>query len=289
MSEDADERARTLDRTEDIVAAVGVPALRYGLTVRRARLSADRGDLDETVRLLAGAVADVQQSGMGLPDPVLRLAFRTNHMAAFDDLVDALARRGMAGDLSKALRFSDDAKARTLVDLVTETIGSRGRARPAEGDQTPPRETRRPGAPDDRLRQLMADLRATYAALGGSAGEEGRAVQLARAGRLETEISSLRVRAASNVRVPAPRPARHDAPVLDEGPPSVSFHCHRQDVIAFVSRGSDVVTERLVGVLPRVQHLLDDLESQWARFQLGTRVRGAPSRRADDHLPGRAG
>ena len=247
-----------------------MPALRYGLNVRRARQSADRGDLDETVRLLAGAVADVQQSGMGLPDPVLRLAFRTNHMAAFDDLVDALARRGMAGDLSKALRFSDDAKARTLVDLVTETIGSRGRARPADGDQTPPQEARRPGAPDDRLRQLMADLRATYAALGGSAGEEGRAVQLARAGRLETEISSLRVRAASNVRVPGPRPARHDAPVMDEGPPSVSFHCHRQDVIAFVSRGSEVVTERLVGVLPRVQQLLDDLESQWARFQLGT-------------------
>ncbi len=171
---------------------------------------------------------------------------------------------------SKALQFSDDAKARTLVDLLTETIGSRGRAQPAEGDDVRLRETRRPASRDDRLRELTADLRATYAVLGGSADEGGPAVHLERARRLETEISSLRVRTASNVRVPAPRLARHDAPALDEGPPSVSFHCHGQDVIAFVSRGSDVVVERLVGVLPRVLQLLDDLESQWARFQVGT-------------------
>ena len=270
VSDDPDERARMLDRTEAIVAGVGVPALRWGLTVRRARLSADRGALDETVRLLAGAVADVQQSGIALPDPVLRLAFRTNHMAAYDDLVDALVRRGSDGDLSKALQFSDDAKARTLVDLLSETIGSRGRAQPAEVDDVRPRETQRPGTRDDRLRELTADLRATYAVLGGSAGEGEPAVHLARARHLETEISTLRVRAASNVRVPAPRLARHDAPALDEGPPSVSFHCHGQDIIAFVSLGSEVVVERLAGVLPRVVQLIDELESQWARFQLGT-------------------
>ena len=270
VSEDAEERARTLDRAEDIVAAVGAPALRYGLTVRRAELSAERGALDETVRLLRESVAGVQQSGNALPDPVLRLAFRTNHMAAFDDLVDALVRRGTKGDLSQALRVSDDSKAQTLLDLLTGTIGSRSPVRPPAGNDTRAGGTRRPRALDDRLRQLLADLRATYAVLGGSSDQDSRAVHLARAGRLETEISSLRLRAVANVHVPAPRRARHDAPALDEGLQSVSFHCHGDDVIAFLSRGPDVVTERLVGVLPRVQHLCDDLENQWARFQLGS-------------------
>ncbi len=270
VSEDAEEQARVLDRAEDVVAAVGAPALRYELTVRRARLSAERGALDETVRLLREAVAGVQRSGDALPDPVLRLAFRTTHMAAFDDLVDALVRRGTNGDLLEALQFSDGAKARTLVDLLTGTIGSRSRARPAAASDARADGTLRPRTLDDRLRQLTADLRATYAVLGGSSDQDSRAAHLARAGRLETEISSLRLLAAVNVRVPAPRQARHDAPALDEIPGSLSFHCHGQDVIAFVSRGSDVVTERLVGVLPRVQDLSDELENQWARFQLGS-------------------
>ncbi len=269
VSEDADEQARMLDRAEDVAAAVGAPALRYGLTVRRAQLSAKRGALDETVRLLREAVAGVQQSGNALPDPVLRLAFRTSHMAAFDDLVDALVRRGTDSDLLEALQFSDGSKARTLVDLLSGTIGSRSRVRPAAANAARAAGSR-PQTLDDRIRQLTADLRATYAVLGGSSDPDSSAVHLARAGRLETEISSLRLRAAVNVQVPAPRRARHDAPALDEGPPSVSFHCHGQDVIAFVSRGSDVVTERLVGVLPRVQHLSDDLENQWARFRLGS-------------------
>ncbi|MBD8869508.1 CHAT domain-containing protein [Nocardioides donggukensis] len=258
LSEDAGERSRALDRADEIVATVGVPALRHGLAVRRARLSAERGAHHETVRLLGDAVADVQRSGSGLPDPILRLAFRTSHMAAFDDLVDALVRRGTDGDPARALRYSDDAKARTLLDLITGTIGSRG------GDGAVERDG------DDRLGRSMADLRSTYAVLGDSAGEDGLADHLARAERLETEVSSLRVRAASSFRVPGPRRAHHDDPAPDEGPPSISYHCHGQDVIAFVSRGSGVVTERLVGVLPRVRHLIDDLESQWARFQLGS-------------------
>ena len=256
VSEDPVERAILLHRAERLAEQVGVPDLQQAVVVRRARAASRHGGLDEAIDLLGAAAAEVRDGGLAMPDPALRLAIRSGHTAVFDDLVDALVRRGNPSDVARAARVSDNAKARILMDLIAETVGAR-RAGASGPD--------RPRHLDERLEIAKLDLRTAYSALNECTNAPDRSAHLERVRELEAAVRAVTVRSTVGTR---PRPARvmAEPSASQDAPPTVSYHCHEDDMIAFVSDQGEVVAHRLVGAVDAVRRLTADLNAQWTRF-----------------------
>ena len=264
---DAEHRAGTLRRCLEVVSALDIPELHHALAVRQARVALEAGDLDEAVTLLERAVTEVQDQGQRLPDTILRLAFRQARAEALVGLVDALVVRGDEGDLVRALLVSDEAKARTLVDLARNTVGSAPGPDPRRDDA----ETSAGAATLRELRERTRDLSTAFEALHQGVEAATRDAALERARGLETEIRALRVQASVAAgTAQAPRSPSRLARTISDRPPTLAYHCIGDDLVAFVVVGTEVRSRQLVGARSEVEVLVAGLSAQWSRFRLGT-------------------
>ncbi len=247
-----------LDQAGVLIERLGLPQLRYPYALRRARLHRRLGRDTQAESLFRQAVAAVEQLGARLPDSGLRMAFRSDKLAAHDELIDILASRGDDHSLQEACRISDQAKAQTLTNLIEGTIGPRERL-----DGT--------GA-EAQLSNRRIDLDVTYGAL--LTADAPRRVQLRRrATLLEHELKLLRLRTTAGTG--ASRPTEHD---FDPSPaggwpagPNLAYHVVGEDIIAFTLRDREfIAATRLAGALPAVHAQLDRLSAQWYRFNIGS-------------------
>ncbi|WP_323791757.1 CHAT domain-containing protein [Nocardioides sp.] len=257
-----------------LVHDLGIPELRHAYDLRLARVSIEQGRVDEAETALRRAVELVESRGASLGDPQLRIAFRSDRVAAHDALIDLLARRGTSEDVEEACRLSDLAKAQTLLDLTGGTVGSEAGAidRAAVATAAPA---------GGELQQLRSDLNATYTALQTAEEASRRALLRERAGCLEDELAALRLRASvattSGGAVSlASRSTMGDQQrwswILQEsrtGRPVVHFHVLSNDVLVFVIVDGQVHLRRLVDVMPDITRCLDALVAQWSRFAIG--------------------
>jgi tetratricopeptide (TPR) repeat protein len=246
-----------LDEAVELIDRLQLPQLRLAGQLRLARRRRREGQLAAAETLLRQAIDIAEQMSGGLPDPVLRTAFRTDKLAAYDDLVELLITRGGDADLVTACRIGDRAKAQTLIDMITGTVGvGRGRA---AGASTP--------AP--HLEQLHADLSATYGAMMTAVEPSRRALVQRRAEDLERQLSVLRLR--QTIGESRAGPSRPDA-APDSLPrePTLAYHVVGDDVIAFLARSDAVKVRRIAGVRAAVDHQLDLLTGHWNRFRFGT-------------------
>ncbi len=249
--------ARHLAAAAEVLEQVGSPHLWYRYRLRLARLHRRQGRVDAAEALLRRAVDDVERLGGALPGLTLRTAFRAENLAAHDELVELLVGRGSAADVADAHRVSDRAKAQTLVDLVSGTVG-RPDARP-DGPA---------GAHRDEVDHCRADLGAVYGTLLTVTDPATRAQLRTRAAELEQELTTARLRweitqAPDDAAGPAPRPGRPTAV------PRVSYHVCGADVVAFVGQGDRLTSTTMPGVLPAVEAELERLTAQWSRFAIG--------------------
>ena len=221
-----------------------------------------RGTDERATRRSGGApptaVAEVERRGGHLADHRLPRAFLTHRLAPHEELLDLLVERGGGDDFAEALRLSDAVKARTLMDLLSSTVGARtrpvGAGHAGAGEHEP------------GLALLRSDLDATYGELLAAAEPDRTAVLRRRADELEQQISALLLRTPAGAHPVAPeRPAggvAGRARVL-------SYHVLDDDVMVFVVRGGRTHGRRLPGVMPAVRVELDRLAAQWSRFQMG--------------------
>ncbi len=114
-----------LARGRELADSLRLPQLRLPLLHATAVGLRRAGRVGDAVDVLRTAVDEVEHRGWSLADQELSRAFLTQRLAAHDELLDLLVERAGPGDLEEALRVSDRAKARTLVDLVTGTLGPR--------------------------------------------------------------------------------------------------------------------------------------------------------------------
>ncbi len=264
-----------LDAAGAVIDTIGLPQLRYAYALRRARVR--RGDRPaEAERFAREAVTIIEGLGTNLVDPVLHSAFRADKLEAHDLLVEILIDRGHPDALAEACVISDDVKARTLIDMVSGTIG----ARPA-----------RDGHPTSDLEALIerrrADLTATYNALASLTSPMQRSALLAQADEDEAQVAALRLRRA--VMFPPAAGQVSDAGTLSTAQrgsaspaqgTTLAYHVAGEDIIVFVVHERSTTCRRLHGTRPAARAALTRLNTQWARFRLGTAV----SLRSEQHL-----
>ena len=259
LAEDDATRTRHLDSAGRLVAELGLPQLRYQHRLRAARLARQAGRLDQAEQLLDGAIEDLNRAAVGLVDHALRTAFRADRLAAYDELVGVVLDRAGPGDDDRAWQVAGEAKAATLRDLVSASVGA--------GPQLD-----RPGS---RLAETYADLGATYQALQDADEAPRRALLMQRAETLEQQVSALRLReeARPAISKPAPLRARSSA----AAPPAeiiVEFHVSGNDLVVFRSCPAGRRTLRIPGVVGSIAEHLDRLADQWTRFMLGSAFSG---------------
>ena len=224
--------------------------LRYPYLLRSARRQLAAGRRQDAEESLREAVDDVERMSGVLPDHTMRLAFRTDRLAAYDELVALLVERGAS---DKARAVSDRAKARTLVDLLNGAI--------------------RPSQQLAELRPLIGDLAATYNSLTVAEHPDRRAVLHSRANELEHQLGLAQVRLAAK----SPNVTAFEPGAPTESPASarsgvaavITFHAVGDDLVSFVERaGHDLAVHRERAVMPELMLELDRLSAQWSRFRL---------------------
>ncbi len=224
--------------------------LRYPYLLRAARRQLAGGRREEAEEYLREAVDDVERMSGVLPDHTMRLAFRTDRLAAYDELVALLVERG-ASDEARAV--SDRAKARTLIDLLNGAI--------------------RPGQQLADLRPLIGDLAATYNSLTAAEHPDRRNALHRRANDLEHQLGLAQVRLAAmspTVTASEPgEPAESPASGRSGLAAVITFHAVGDDLVSFVERaGHDLAVHRERSVMPELTLELDRLTAQWSRFRL---------------------
>ncbi|HEY5821779.1 MAG TPA: CHAT domain-containing protein [Propionibacteriaceae bacterium] len=246
---DPDQAQGYCDRAEALVSDLRLPALTYAWALRAARLHRAQGRVAQAETLLRRAVADSDQASAALPDYALRAAFRSDRFAAHDDLVDLLLE---AGEVTQACAVADDEKARTLRDLMSDTVGP--------GPQLSGR--------DAETSTAYADLNATYLAIHQTQDGPTLALLRAQADQLEQRVSSLRLRAAAAPEAAESLTGQVQSPSPDAAD-ALAYHVLGNDVVVFMRSQGQVTSRRLLGVVPALTELLEELAAQWSRFAVG--------------------
>src|SRR5215216_1484932 len=242
---------------------LALPHLRYRLNERLGHLRKLQGRDEEARVLLEAAIEEIERFRGTVAQDAMRASFLRDKTAAYEDLLLLhLAREDEEGT-RRAFAVAEKAKSRALVDLLTGVI-----ERAPTASAAPELE--------EQLRELHADLNATYNRLLGVAGEDEDEMLVPdlqkRAVELESEISRLRLQATAIPDPFADLGAVEDDTALEQLPSDVAlltYHIVGDEIMAFVNVGDSIRVVRNLGSVGVVVELLQGLSIQWARFRVG--------------------
>lgn len=254
-----------LFEAQRLIEGVGLPQLRYRLNERLGRLRLMQGRTGEARSLLEAAAEQIERLRGTVVQESLRTSFLRDKVVAYEDLL----RLYLADDEDawRALSIAERAKSRALVDLLIG-VAEKG---PTAAD----------GEPEGRLRELQADLNATYSRILDDDVGEGRVALLRelrdRAGALEAEIGRFRLQAAASADPFVAQEASRWEHLAGRHAPDatlVAYHIVGEEVLAFVVSGDDVRAVRRLCTVASVRRLLERLSAQWDRFRAGREFAG---------------
>jgi len=236
--------------------------INYRLNSRLGRLQLLQGRVQEAQAYFETAITQIETLRGSLAHEAARTSFLQDKTAVYQDLIRLHLVQG--GDLGtrRAFEVAEQAKSRTLVDLLTGVISPY----PHKAGDSPQA---------TRLKTLLADLSAAYNEfLDSSRHNGGKLPELQeRAARLEQEISLLRLQEANWISAPDPFNAPlsfEDLQLALGGELSLlDYHILDDELLAFILREGKVRVVRQVGRASEVQNLLQRLNAQWDRFRLG--------------------
>lgn len=259
---DVDSAEPHLLEARRLASNLTLPQLHYRLNERLGRLRLLQGRHEEARTLLEMAVDEIERLRGTVAQDAMRASFLRDKTAAYEDLLQLHLARDDEEGIRRAFDVAERAKSRALVDLLAG-VAEAGPASSANPEL------------DARLRDLQADLNATYNRLLGTAEEEHKPPPHelgARAAELEAEISHLRLRTAVTA---ASDPL--DASTLPDAAwdrlPSdatlLAYHVVGDEILAFVGVRGEVRAVRRLGAVSDAWRLLRKLNIQWDRFRLG--------------------
>jgi tetratricopeptide (TPR) repeat protein len=249
----------------DLAKRLALPQLRYRLTERLGHLRRLQGREEEARRLLEDAVEEIERQRGTVTQDAMRVSFLRDKSAAYEELLQLYLARDDEDSRWRAFTLAEKAKSRALVDLLGGV--ERGTAASPDPEM------------EGRIRELQADLNATYDQLFGFAGEvvdrewpghdlKERVVQL------ESKISRLRLRVPSSDPFTDPVPIANVREELPSDLAILAYHILGDEIMAFVILGKDVRIVRGIGPVAVVETLLERLRTQMNRFRAGTEFVG---------------
>ena len=241
-------------------AALPLPHLRVHVQQRLGRLRLLQGREPEAETTLTAAVEEIERLRGTLARQTLRVSFLQDKTAVYEDLMRLYLARGDQASLQAAFGVAEQAKSRTLVDLLSGAVEAQA------GDLDPDLA--------QRLHSLQADLNSLYnQALSDSQGGDrsARLAELnARAVDLEQEISRLRLQADGASASAELAQAVPVAALQESLPPDltlVAYHVLDTELLAFVYRDGALQVVRHLSQTPVIARRLAELEIEWQRFQ----------------------
>ncbi|MBX3057722.1 MAG: CHAT domain-containing protein [Anaerolineae bacterium] len=247
---------------QQIAAGLPLPQLRVGVQQRLGRLYLQQGREEEAETMLTTAVSEIERLRGALARQSLRTSFLQDKTAVYADLARLYLGRGDQASLQKAFSFTEQAKSRALVDLLSNDIA-------AQLQQNLP--------PDlaGRLQTLQADLHAIYNEALRDNQEGDRAAWLlelnTRATQLEEEISRLRLQAdaaasAADGLAPA-MPFTALQQTLPPDLPLLAYYVLDDELLAFIYRDGKLQVARHLSRMSVIGQHLAALTIEWQRFQ----------------------
>ena len=254
---------------QQMIASLALPHLRYRLRQRLGHLFLLQRRNEEAENLLQAAIMEIEQLRGNLTQETLRASFLRDKLAVYEDLAQLYLARGDEESLQKALHVTEQAKSRTLADLIMGLVDTK-LVTNADPEQY------------QRLEILKSELNATYnqALRGAQDGE--RAVPWrelnARAITLTNEINRLYLALADNgssqaVAHTVAHAAAH-TPSFDtirtQLPPHLTlltYHILADEVLVFVYQNGRLRVKRHLTDVSTLQKLMQELDMEWRRFQ----------------------
>jgi tetratricopeptide (TPR) repeat protein len=241
----------TVDAANDLGLAPLVAAAYHAL----GRRLANAGRLEEAELNLHRAVQEVEDLRDSVGHELVLTRFLDDKLSPYEDLLAVLIARGAAA--VDALRVGEQAKSRTLSDVVSGLVNRRASRSPASSDS------------------LDADLRAIYGELfSGQVAPDGERSKLLqhRLQSLEAQRDIARLRALPGVATNE-TPVRTLAPTTTApGTIAISYACAGDALHAFIVDGESVDMVPNTSTVSAIVGLLDRLRRQWDRFRLGHEV-----------------
>ena len=258
---DATEVEGHLLAASHLAERLALPQLRYRLSERLGRLKRLQGRDEEARTLLEAAVAEIERLRGTVTQDAMRASFLRDKVAPYEDLLLLYVAQGNEEGLWRAFTVAEKAKAAALVDLRTGAV-ERGPAGPMDTEL------------EQRLRDLQADLNATYSRLfsftkvedeqhAAGPGLRERAVQL------ESEISRLSLRAPSSDPFTNPISLADVREEFQTDVVLLAYHVVDDEIMAFVSSGNNIRIVRNLGPVAAVAQHLQQWSIQMDQFRAG--------------------
>lgn len=215
------------------------------------------------------AVGQIETLRGTLAQEAISVSFLHDKTTAYEDLIRLHLDRGGAAGVEAAFTVAEQAKARSLVDLLTGVLSTG--AEPAAGSATA-----------ERLATLQADLNATYNEFfrpGAIPNVETLVALQSRRQQIEEAISRLRLQESFTAPAATRWSRRVDwsepltLPRLRSWTPPgmgmVVYHILGEEILAFVGRPESLHVVRHLSRVAYVQDMLQHLNIQWERFRVG--------------------
>lgn len=247
---------------QSIIELLPLPPLRYRLQQRLGHLYLLQGRYAEAEAVLRAAVAEVERLRHTLAQEKIRASFLHDKMAAYEQLVQLYLIQGDEGSLQKALQVTEQAKSRTLADLLLGIVEAK-LVLSADAEK------------QKRLQRLRADLNVIYnqTLQGGGEGERTVASRFLydRAVDLEHEMSRLQLELSGEMVLPVEMDAVWPVPLLLASFAGevvlLDYHVLGSEVMVFVYVNGRLQVKRHLATLAQIELLVQELNMEWQRFQ----------------------
>jgi CHAT domain-containing protein len=250
-----------LSQAQALAEVLVLPHLRYRLYQRLGWLRHQQGRVAEAEEWLLTAVAEIERLRGTVAQEAMRLSFWRDKTAVYETLLQLYLERDGNDAVQNAFLVAEQAKSRTLLDLLNGVITATGPLPAAEQAQ--------------QLARLQADLNAIYNAF-LETNETESPPSLTdlrqRAQALEQAISQLRLQAGSTATIDpfvTPLPPTALIARLPDDLLVVAYHTLGDEVLAFVKVGQSLHLVRHLTTVTAVQQHLSKLTIQWRHFRAG--------------------
>lgn len=238
-----------------------LPQLRQSLYGRWGKLRLRQDKLISAEHYLQLAIEAIETMRQTLLQETTRTSFLRDKVTVYADLISLYLDRNSPGDIEKAFTIAEQAKARTLVDLMMSNVDNRLEDGQNQGSE-------------EKLQTLRSNLHGLYdTLLNDNADERGiRHRIFLQATEIEREILHIQLRDQRTLVANPVLPLTDLQTLLPPDLPILIYHINDDEILAFIIHNERVKIVRHLADLDAVTNLITKLQSRWERIRISQAV-----------------